>query len=150
MSVTKFHRRPRTLLALSLCCTAIQAQSVAFDRQTYPDSPVAFMAYTPAVFRSEGRRRQFVTVKNVSDRATAAVLFQQTISDGEKPETVTLERVSIIIRPRETKRLSVNVEDVWNRLQNTVRSGLTIGKPKLSIVAVEFIDGSGWSAPLEK
>ena len=89
-------------------------------------------------------------MKNESDKVTAAVLFQQAISIGSKTEIVTLERVSIIIRPRERKRLSVTVRDLWNRIQTAVKSGETIGKPVLSVVAVEFIDGSLWSAPSDR
>jgi hypothetical protein len=89
-------------------------------------------------------------VQKKSDRATAAVVFQQAISSGSKTEILTLERVSIIIRPGEKKRLSVSVRDMWNRIQTAVKSGETIGKPVLSVVVVEFIDGSVWSAPVDR
>jgi hypothetical protein len=78
------------------------------------------------------------------------VVFQQAISSESKTEIVTLERVSIMIRPREKKRLSVSVQDMWNRIQSAVKSGETIGKPELSVVVVEFIDGSVWSAPPDR
>jgi len=105
------------------------------------------MSYTPAVFRAAGGRRQFVTMKNVSDKATAALLFQQTISDGSRVEIVALERISVVFRPRETKRLSISVEDVWNRIRSVDKPGVPISRPVLAVVAVEFLDGSTWSAP---
>jgi hypothetical protein len=89
-------------------------------------------------------------VKNESDKVTSAVVFQQAIGSGTRTEIVALERVSIIIRPLEKKRLSVSVRDVWNQLQTAVKAGETIGKPVLSVAVVEFIDGSAWSAPLDR
>jgi hypothetical protein len=144
------NRLPALLPALFFCCTLAQAQTIAFELQTYPDSPIALAAYTPSTVWIESDRRQFLTVKNESDRATAAVIFQQVISGGSKTEIVTLERVSMIIRPREKKRLSVSVMDVWNRMQSAAKARQTIGKPELSVVVVEFIDGSVWSAPPER
>jgi hypothetical protein len=142
------HRAP--LSALCFCCTFAHAQTIAFELQTHPDSPIALVNFTPSAFRIGSERRQFLTVKNESDKAAAAVVFQQAIGSGSKTEILTLERVSIIIRPRETKRLSVSVGDVWNRIQTAVKSGETIGKPVFSVVVVEFIDGSVWSAPLDR
>jgi hypothetical protein len=135
------------LSALFFCSAFAQAQTIAFELQTHLDSPIALVNLAPTTFRIEGDRRQFLTVKNESDKFTAAVVFQQAISSGSKTEIVTLERVSIIIRPGEKKRLSVSVLDVWNRIQTAVKAGETIGKPVLSVVVVEFIDGSLWSAP---
>jgi len=132
------------------CClffAAIQAQAVTFDLQAFQDSPVVLTTYNSAMLRSEGGRRQFVTVKNVSDKAAIALLVQLTLPGTSRDEIVSLERVSVVFRPHETKRLSVNVEDVWTRLQNTGGSGAATRKPAMSIVAVEFIDGSLWNAP---
>ena len=99
--------RRRTLLsALVFVSTAAQAQTFAFDFQTYPDSPVALVNYTAGTFRANGDRRQFFTVKNGSEKITAAVVFQQAFGSGSGLEIVALERVSIYIRPRETKRQS--------------------------------------------
>ena len=143
--------RCRALLsALFFGCTFAHAQTIAFELQTYLDSPIALVEYTPSTFRIESDRRQFLTVKNESDRATAAVIFQQAISSGSKTEIVALERVSVIIRPREKKRLSVSVQNVWDRIQAAAKSGETMGKPILGVVVVEFIDGSSWSAPTER
>ena len=143
--------RCRTLLsALFFCCTFAHAQTIGFELQTHPESPIALVNYTPSALRTGSDRRQFFTVKNKSDKVTAAVVFQQAIGSGSKTEILTLERVSIVIRPREKKRLSVSVGDVWNRIQAAVKSGDTIGKPELSVVVVEFIDGSSWSAPLDR
>lgn len=132
------------------CClffAAIQAQALTFDLQAFQDSPVALTTYSSSMLRSEGGRRQFVTVKNVSDKAAIALLFQLTLPGTARDEIVSLERVSVVFRPHETKRLSVNVEDVWTRLQNSGGSGATNRKPVMSIVAVEFMDGSLWNAP---
>ena len=143
------HRRA-LLSVLFFCGTFAHAQTIDFQLQTHLDSPIALVNYTPGTFRIESDRRQFLTVKNGSDRVTAAVVFQQAISSESKTEIVTLERVSIVIRPREKKRLSVSVQDMWNRIQSAVKSGETIGKPELSVVVVEFIDGSVWSAPPDR
>jgi hypothetical protein len=141
------NRRRALLSALFFCCTCAHAQTIAFELHTHLDSPIALINFTPGTFRTGSDRRQFFTVKNESDKVTAGVVFQQAISSGSKTEILTLERVSIIIRPGEKKRLSVSVGDVWNRIQTAVKSGETIGKPVLSVVVVEFIDGSVWNAP---
>ena len=39
---------------------------------------------------------------------------------------------------------------MWNRIQTAFKSDETIGKPVLSVVVVEFIDGSVWRAPLDR
>ena len=141
------NRRQALLLVLFVACTSAHAQTSAFELQTHLDSPIALVNFAPGTFRTESDRRQFFTVKNRSDKVTAAVVFQQAIGGGSTTEIVALERVSVIIRPRESKRLSVSVRDVWSRIQTAARAGEAIGKPSLSIVAVEFIDGSSWSAP---
>ena len=141
------NRRQALLLVLFVACTSAHAQTSAFELQTHLDSPIALVNFAPGTFRTESDRRQFFTVKNKSDKVTAAVVFQQAIGGGSRTEVVTLERVSIIIRPRESKRLSVSVRDVWNRIQTAANAGEAIGKPLLSVVVVEFIDGSSWSAP---
>ena len=143
--------RRRTLLsALFICCSSAHAQTLAFELQTRPDSPIEVVEFAPGTFRSQSDRRQFVTVKNESDKVTAAVVFQQTVGNGSKAEIVTLERVSIVMRPREKKRLSVSVRDAWNYLQTAGKAGATIGKPVFSVAVVEFIDGSSWSAPPDR
>ena len=143
------HRR--ALLSVPFfCCTFAHAQTIDFQLQTHLDSPIALVNYTPGTFRIESDRRQFLTVKNGSDRVTAPLVFQQALSSGSKTEIVALERISIVIRPREKKRLSVSVQDMWNRIQSAVKSGETIVKPELSVVVVEFIDGSVWSAPPDR
>ena len=140
--------RYRALLAaLFFCCTFAHAQTIAFEIQTHPDGPIALVSYTPSTLRIEGERRQFLTVKNQSDRATVSVVFQQAIGSGSKTEIVTLERISIMIRPREKKRLSVSVQNVWDRIQTAAKASETIGRPVLAVVAVEFIDGSSWNVP---
>jgi hypothetical protein len=144
--------RQTLLSALLFCCTFSHAQTIALEFQTHLDSPIALVDFTPSTFRTQSDRRQFFTVKNESEKVTAAaaVFLQQTIGNGSNIEVVTLERVSIIIRPRQKKRLSVSVRDVWNHLQTSVQRGETIGKPVLSVAVVEFLDGSSWSIPLDR
>jgi len=142
--------RRRTLLSsLFLCCSFAHAQAIAFELQTRLDSPIALVNFNPGMFRTQSDRRQLFTVKNESDKFTVAVVFQQTIGSGSKTEIVALERVSVIIRPGEKKRLSVSVRDVWDRI-HTVKAGETIGRPVLSVVVVEYIDGSSWNTPLDR
>jgi hypothetical protein len=144
------NRRRASLSALFLCCVCAHAQTIAFEFQTIPDSPVAIVNFIPGTLRAAADRRQFFTVKNESGKVAVAVVFQQTVGAGSKTEILTIERVSIIIRPRETKRLSVSVRDVWNQLQAAGKAGEPVGKPVLSVAVVEFIDGSSWSAPLDR
>ena len=141
------NRRLALLSALFLCCTLAHAQNIAFEIQTRPDSPIALVNYTPSTFRIEGDRRQFLTVENRSDKAMVALVFQQAIGGGSRAEIVTIERVSIMIRPRQKKRLSVSVQNAWDRIQTAAKAGETLGRPVLSVVAVEFIDGSSWNTP---
>jgi len=136
------------LLALFLFCTPAQAQTIPFEIQSYPDSPIVIVNLIPGVFRAGSGRRQFVTVKNQSGKGIAAVACQQTISNGTKVEIVALEPSSILMGPGEKKRLSVSVADVWNRIQIAGTSGKTIGKPALGVVTVEFLDGTLWNAPM--
>jgi hypothetical protein len=140
-------RRQIHLSVLFLCCTFSYAQSVAFEFPTLVGSPVTLVSIAPDSFRSVSDRRQFLVVKNESEKVTAAVVFQQTIGSGPHAEIVTLERVSVLIRPGEKKRLSVSVRDVWNQLQTANKTGETIDKPVLSVAVVEFTDGSSWSPP---
>ena len=143
--------RRRTLLsALLFCCTFARAQTIAFEFQTHPNSPVTIVNFIPGTLRAASDRRQFFTVKNESGKVTTAVIFQQTIGSGSRTEILTMERVSIIMRPHEKKRLSVSVRDVWNQLQAAGKAGEAIGKPVFSVAVVEFIDGSAWSAPLDR
>jgi hypothetical protein len=142
------NRSRAPLSALFFLCISAHAQTVAFDFLTHPDSPIAFVNFTPGTFRAESDRRQFLTVKSGSDKVASAVVFQQTLGSGAKTEIVALERVSILIKPGEKKRLSVSVRDAWNRQQAAGKAGETIGKPVLSVVVVEFVDGSLWNAPV--
>jgi len=141
-------RRRSAVLALFVSCTLVSAQSVTFDLPTDQNSPIALLNSSSSIFRAGGLRRQFVTVKNVSDKGMAALILQQTISDGSRDEIVALERISIVFAPHETKRLSVSVEDVWIRIRAAGKSSGTAARPVLRVVAVEFMDGTTWSAPV--
>lgn len=118
------------------------AQAVDFELRKYPESPVVFAdsasAPAPGI-----PRRQLVTVRNDSKKSVAAVMFEQSVANGSKIEIVALERVSILFAAREKRHVSVAVGDMFRKLQ----SGGTLGRPTLSIVAVEFLDGSQWDAP---
>jgi hypothetical protein len=124
----------------------MQAQTVEFEFQFASDSPVAFVNFTPGTVRSRADRRQFFTVRNDSDKTTVAVVFQQAMGSGSRSEIVTLERVSVYIRPNEKKRISLSVRDTWNRLRSAAEAGEEAGKPVLSVAVVEFAGGSAWSA----
>lgn len=129
---------PRLAIALLLWCGLALGQTVDFELQTYPDCPVVFAdnARTPA---PGVPRRQFVTVRNASRKSVAAVTFQQSVSEGSKTEIVAIEHVDIAMAPGEKKRVSISVEEVRQRSLP--------GKPVLSAVAVEFLDGTLWNAP---
>ena len=144
------NRRRTSLLALFFCCVWVHAQTITFEFQTHPDSPVEIVNFIPGTLRAAADRRQFFTVKNESGKVAVAVVFQQTVTAGSKTEILTIERVSIIIRPQEKKRLSVSVRDVWNQLQAAGKAGEAVAKPILSVAVVEFFDGSSWSAPLDR
>jgi len=124
------------LLALS---SLARAQTVDFELHTYPDSPIAFASDNARAAAPGVPRRQFVTIKNQSKKPVAAVIFQQTVSDGSKTEIVAIEHVGIVMAPGEKKRVTISVEEV--------RKKLAPGRPVLSAVAVEFLDGTLWSAP---
>lgn len=118
------------------------AQTVDFELRTFPESPVVFAgSANPAA--PGVPRRQFVTVRNDSKKSVAAVMFEQSVANGSKTEIVALERVSVLFAAGETRRVSVAVADMSQKLQ----SGEPLGRPVLSVVAVEFLDGSQWSAP---
>jgi len=138
------------LLALCLCSAAIHAQSIAFELKTDPDSPIVFVNYSPSIFRTGASRREFVTVKNVSGRALAALIFQQTVSDGSRQEILAIERVSVVFGVHEAKRLSVSVDDAWSYSRGPGKPSAAASRPTLSVVAVEFLDGSTWSAPVAR
>jgi hypothetical protein len=127
------------LLVLSV---ALHAQTIDFELRTFPESPVIFVDSANAVAPGVPRR-QLVTVKNDSKKSVAAVLFEQTVATGSKVEIVALERVSILFAAGEKRRVSVAVGDMSAKQQ----SGEPLGRPMLSIVAVEFMDGSQWTAP---
>ena len=55
------NRRRALLPALFFCCALAHAQTIAFELQTHPDSPIALVNYTPSIFRIQSDRRQFLT-----------------------------------------------------------------------------------------
>jgi hypothetical protein len=144
------NRRRVLLSALCLCCTTGHGQTIGFELQARQDCPIALVTFTSSAFRTQSDRRQFFTVKNDSEKAAAAVVFQQAFSIGSKNEIVALERVSIIIRPHEKKRLSISVRDIWDRIQTAAKASEAHSRPVLSVAVVEFIDGSAWNAPLDR
>ena len=143
------HQQIGLLAFCLLCfCAALPAQPVAFQLQNHADCPLTITAYTASILRVGATRRQFVTLKNVSGRAISGLLLQQTIPEGALPKIIALESVSVIFGSRETKRLSIDVGDVWNLLQNSAKSGAVPSKPVLSVVEVDFLDGTSWRAPI--
>jgi hypothetical protein len=138
--------RRALVLSLLICCTTVQAQIIPFQFQTQPDCPIALVNSSPT-FGAGSDRRQFLTVKNRSAKSTIALIFQQAIWSEGKIDIIALERVSFIMRHGEQTRVSVSVADVLNRIEAAGRSGETIGKPVISVVTVEFLDGELWNAP---
>jgi hypothetical protein len=131
-----------TAAALLLPGVTAQAQTVDFELRTFPESPVVFADSTNTV-EPGVPRRQLVTIRNEARKSVAAVMFEQSVANGSKIEIVALERVSILFAAGEKRRVSVAVADMFRKLQ----SGEPLGRPVLSIVAVEFLDGSQWNAP---
>jgi hypothetical protein len=126
--------------AAGLLACALLAQAVDFEIRTYPASPVEFVDTAPAATGIPGR--QFVTVRNASKKSVMAVLFEQTVTNGSKTGIVALERVSIVFAAGEKRRVTIAVGDMSQRLQTGDQP-----KPVLSIVAVEYLDGTQWNAP---
>lgn len=142
-------RYPLAAFLWALCfggCLA-RAQAIAFETRAYSDSPSVFVTESSSAFRDATGRRQFVTVKNISSRAIAALLFQQVLPRGSQAEIVAMERTSIVIRPGEQRRVSLSITETANRLQSARDSDEPPGKPEISVVAVEFVDSTQWNAP---
>lgn len=136
------HKLVAIASALLACGNLARAQTVDFELRTFPESPVVFATSANLVVPGVPRR-QFVTIKDDSKKSVAAVMFEQSVADGSKIAIVALERVSILFAGGEKRRVSVAVTDMFQKLQ----SGEPLGRPVLSIVAVEFLDGSQWTAP---
>ena len=118
-----------------------------FELRTYPDSPVTFAGDNARAPAPGVPRRQFVTIKSESRKSIAAVIFQQSIAGGPKIEIVAMERVAIAVAPAEKKRVSVAVADMSAKLEAARQAGGSLSQPVLSVVAVEFLDGTQWNAP---
>ena len=119
-----------------------EGQTVDFELRTSAESPVVFAGSAREVAPGFPRR-QFVTIRNEAKKSVAAVIFEQSVATGEKVQIVALERVGIVFSAGEKRRVSIAVADMAQKLQ----SGGPVGRPVLSVVAVEFLDGSQWSAP---
>jgi len=119
-----------------------EGQTVDFDLRAFPDSPVVFAGSAREVAPGVPRR-QFVTIRNESRKSVASVLFEQSVASASKTQIVALEHVGIVFAAGEKRRVSVAVADMLQKLQ----SGDPLGRPVLSIVAVEFLDGTQWNAP---
>ena len=137
-------RSARLALAVLIWCSLGRAQTVDFELRTYPDCPVVFAGDNARAVAPGAPRRQFVTIRNQSKKNTAAVIFQQTVSDasvpdGSKAGIVAIERVGIVMAPGAKTRVTISVEEV--------RKKVPPGRPVLSVVAVEFLDGTQWNAP---
>jgi hypothetical protein len=145
--MSTFARLPAALSALLVGGILATAQSVNFEVRSFPDSPVALLNENPRVLRTGSERRQFVTVRNNSRKIIAGLVFEQAIGSGPEREIVTLERVTVIMRPGEKKRLSVAVGDLWNRIRPAGKAAAPAGKPALAVIGVEFLDGGYWRPP---
>jgi len=135
-------RRLLLLVLMTLFCMA-DSQTVDFEQKTYPDSPVVFVAEATRSVAPGVPKRQFITIKSESKKAISAVILQQTVSNGSKVEIIAIERVSQVMLGGEKKRVSIAVADMLAKLQSAASSE----RPVLTIVAVEFVDGTLWDAP---
>jgi hypothetical protein len=119
-----------------------EGQTVDFELRTFPESPVSFSgsSHEPA---PGVPRRQFVTIRNDSKKSLGAVIFEQSVASDSKATIVAIERVAILVPPGEKRRVTIAVADMSQKLQ----SGERLGRPVLSVVAAEFLDGSQWNAP---
>jgi hypothetical protein len=138
------HRLLSMAAAVLMLAGAASAQTVDFETRTFSESPVVFVDAAP-MLASSAPRRQFITVKNASKKSVMAVLFEQRMASGSKSEIVALERVSLVFAAGEKRRVTIAVGDVVEKLQ--ARDSAV--RPVLSIVAVEYLDGTQWNAPTE-
>jgi hypothetical protein len=136
------HKLVSVAAALLMVVDSAQAQTVDFELRTFPESPVIFADSANAVAPGVPRR-QLVTIRNDGKKSVAAVMFEQSVRNGSKTDIVAIERVSILFAAGEKRRVSIAVTDMSQKLQ----SGEHLGRPVLSVVAVEFLDGSQWNAP---
>jgi hypothetical protein len=121
---------------------AAWAQAVDFELRTVSGSPVVFAGAAsepvPGI-----PRRQLVAIRNEAKKPVLAVIFEQSVADGGGISIIALDRVEIVFPPGGKRRVSVDVADVSQKLH----SGELPGRPVLTLVAVEFLDGSQWNAP---
>jgi hypothetical protein len=136
------HKLASIAAALLLLADVTQAETIDFELRTFPESPVIFADSANAVAPGVPRR-QLVTIRNTARKSVAAVMFEQSVTNGSKTEIVSIERVSILFAAGEKRRVSIAVTDMSQKLQ----SGEQLGRPVLTVVAVEFLDGSQWNAP---
>jgi hypothetical protein len=136
------HKLASIAAVLLLLAVFAQAETIDFELRTFPESPVIFADSANAVAPGVPRR-QLVTIRNAGRKSVAAVMFEQSVTNGSKTEIVAIERVSILFAAGEKRRVSIAVTDMSQKLQ----SGEQLGRPVLTVVAVEFLDGSQWNAP---
>jgi hypothetical protein len=136
------HKLALIAAALLLLAGFAQAEIIDFELRTFPESPVTFADSANAVAPGVPRR-QLVTIRNAGRKSVAAVMFEQSVTNGSKTEIVAIERVSILFAAGEKRRVSIAVTDMSQRLQSAEQ----LGRPVLTVVAVEFLDGSQWNAP---
>lgn len=134
-------------MALFLAAASPGAANIAFEMRSRADSPVTFPNSSWSPIRAGADRRIFITIQAARPKAVAAIIFETAVSVGASSRIVSLERVSVVIPPGEKKRLTVSVTDVMEMLQAADASGDKVGNPVVTVVAVEFLDGTLWSAP---
>jgi hypothetical protein len=139
--------RPAALSALFLAVAGAQAQNIAFEMRSHAESPVTFPNSSWTPWRAGADHRIFVNIQNSSPKGIAAVTFEQAITVDTKREIVALERVSTPIAPRQKTRVSVSILEVLDRVKSINSADQKSGNPILTVVAVEFMDGTLWTAP---
>jgi len=139
--------RRAALGALFLAVIGAEAQNIAFEMRSHADSPITFPNSSWTPWRAGADHRIFVNIQNSSPKGVAAITFEQAINVDTKREIIAIERVSTTIAPREKKRVSVSIVEVLDRVKSIGAADQRSGNPILSVVAVEFMDGTLWSAP---
>jgi hypothetical protein len=120
-------------------------QAIDFEIQSLPGSPIAVVNERASLFRMGDERRQFLTFRNDSDKTIDGFLVEQSFETSAARRIVTLEYISVIMRPKERKRLSFSVADVWYLLKSGAGvAGHPPPTPILRIVGAEFLDGGYW------
>jgi hypothetical protein len=121
------------------CGTAF-SQTLAFTSRTYVQSPVVITS-------AEGSKEfgfKSVAIRNDGPNPIGAVHFEIMLRTGAGDEIADERRVSVIIEPRDTKRVLVDLGHIEGLKQQTKSRKQKSALAILTIESVEFQDGSEW------